>query len=287
VDLDSWLERHAFLRPLAGFCAQVESMATRIVGERVAPLPCWEDYTNDFQQGVPLLQSTLAAIDFEPAGLLAIELVDQVAASAFAGTRAAAIRLDAEQLRREVAPARRIAAWLIGDRGFTPAHPGLLRYLGWSAAARWLRPVIDTYELRRDEHRWLRNYGPTCGSQPAMAQLSGVDPGRMRFLVCSSCTTRWRYSRTGCPFCDVDSRKIAVVTVEGEGGLRLDSCESCRAYLKTYDGQGDEAVLLADWTSLHLDVVARDRGLVRRASSMFEFDSAGAQPYSRAEPTGA
>jgi FdhE protein len=119
-----------------------------------------------------------------------------------------------------------------------------------------------------------------------MAQLSGIDPGRMRFLVCSSCTTRWRYSRTGCPFCDTDTRRIAVVTVEGEGGLRLDSCEACRGYLKTYDGQGEEAVLLADWTSLHLDVIARDRGLERRASSMFEFDSAGVQPYSRAETTG-
>jgi hypothetical protein len=29
-------------------------------------------------------------------------------------------------------------------------------------------------------------------------------------------------------------------------------------------------VLLADWTSLHLDVVALDRGLKRLASSLYE-----------------
>jgi hypothetical protein len=29
-------------------------------------------------------------------------------------------------------------------------------------------------------------------------------------------------------------------------------------------------VLLADWTSLHLDVLARDRGLKRLAASLYE-----------------
>jgi len=286
VDLATWIERRPFLRPLAGFCAQVEALAAQAVGDRVAPLPCWDDYTPDFQAGIPLLQSTLAAIDLEPAGGFAIALVERMAASPSAGARAAALRPLAEQLRREVAPSRRVASWLLGDRGFEPAQPGLLRCLAWAAATRWLRPMIDAYELRRDEHRWMRSGCPTCGSPPAMAQLVGVDPGRMRFLVCSSCRTRWRYSRTGCPFCDVDTRRIAVVSIEGEGGLRLDWCESCRGYLKTCDGEGDEAVLLADWTSLHLDVVAKDRGLERRAASMFEFDSAGERPYSHAGRSG-
>jgi FdhE protein len=58
--------------------------------------------------------------------------------------------------------------------------------------------------------------------------------------------------------------------VEGEGGLRLDYCEACRGYLKAYNGTGSESVLLADWTSLHLDVLARDRGLERRAASLYD-----------------
>jgi FdhE protein len=58
--------------------------------------------------------------------------------------------------------------------------------------------------------------------------------------------------------------------VEGEGGLRIDYCESCHGYLKTYDGEGGESVLLADWTSIHLDVVAIDRGLKRLAGSVYE-----------------
>ena len=57
--------------------------------------------------------------------------------------------------------------------------------------------------------------------------------------------------------------------------------KSCRGYLKTYDGQGNEALLLADWTSLHLDLVAADRGLKRRAASLYGF-----APRGGAEPAG-
>jgi Molybdopterin oxidoreductase Fe4S4 domain len=53
-------------------------------------------------------------------------------------------------------------------------------------------------------------------------------------------------------------------------GCRIDYCEACRGYLKTYNGKGNEHVLLADWTSLHLDLLARDRGLKRLAASLYE-----------------
>lgn len=95
--------------------------------------------------------------------------------------------------------------------------------------------------------------------------------GRLRLLSCGRCGTRWRYRRTGCPFCErTDDHRLAVIAVGGEEGLRIDYCEPCRGYLKTYDGEGSEAVLLADWTSLHLDLLARDRGLRRLAASLYE-----------------
>jgi FdhE protein len=64
------------------------------------------------------------------------------------------------------------------------------------------------------------------------------------------------------------------VAVEGEAGLRIDYCVSCSGYLKTYDGQGDEALLLSDWSSLHLDLIAHDRGLKRLAASLYDFAQA-------------
>jgi len=103
-----------------------------------------------------------------------------------------------------------------------------------------------------------------------MAQLVGVDPAKKRLLSCGCCRTRWQYGRTRCPFCDVDSHRLAIVAVEGEAGLRVDSCEACKGYLKTLVGQVDETFLLLDWTSLHLDLAARDRGLKRLAGSLYE-----------------
>ena len=58
--------------------------------------------------------------------------------------------------------------------------------------------------------------------------------------------------------------------IEGESHLRIDHCESCGAYLKTYVGEGSESLWLADWTSLHLDIIARDHGLKRLANSLYE-----------------
>jgi FdhE protein len=129
----------------------------------------------------------------------------------------------------------------------------------------------SAFDAWRDEEQWLRRYCPMCGSLPAMAQLVGVDPGRWRLLSCGCCSTRWRYRRIGCPFCEsADDHQLSALAIEGEKYLRIDYCQFCRAYLKTYDGEGNETLFLADWTSLHLDVIARDRGLKRLASSLYE-----------------
>lgn len=41
----------------------------------------------------------------------------------------------------------------------------------------------------------------------------------------------------------------------------------------TYEGEGSEKVLLADWISIHLDVVACDRGLKRLAATLYTLPS--------------
>jgi FdhE protein len=175
------------------------------------------------------------------------------------------------ELHQDAHARQRVIAWLLKNEAFASENPGLLRYLGWTALARYLFPVVVAFGKWRDEERWLRSYCPTCGSRPAMAQLVGNDPGRLRFLSCGCCGTQWRFLRTGCPFCEnKDDHRLAALSIEGEGGLRLDYCEHCDGYLKTYSGMGNETFLMADWTSLHLDILAGDRGLKRLAVSLYE-----------------
>jgi len=268
---ESWLEAHAYLQPVAAFCAEVDRAAAEIE-TRSPGIPSFEDYSGDFQEGVPLLQSSQARIDLEPAGK-AVRLLVQKLASGSSSKRIAAdaSALDAE-LRREPEALRHIVDWLIGDESFTPPAPGLLRYLGWTVLSRYLCPMRAAFDRWRDDERWLRNYCPTCGSAPAMAQLVGLDQGRKRLLVCGRCDTRWLFKRTECPFCGNDPQRLAILSVEGEAGLRIDYCESCKGYLKAYAGEGNEAVLLSDWSSLHLDLLAHDRGLKRLAASLYELE---------------
>jgi FdhE protein len=267
---DLWLEERSYFRPLADLSAQVDRAAAGI-DVLDARVPDWENYRADFLAGVPLLPSTSAAVDLEPGGRMTGALLERLAS----GTSSArfdedARTLDAE-LQREPQVSRLIADFLLGDETVTPPFPGLLRYLAWTATARFLRPVVNAFDRWRDEERWLRSYCPTCGSLPAMAQLVGVDPGRRRLLYCGCCGTRWRYRRIGCPFCEsANDQRLSALAIEGEKHLRIDYCQSCRAYLKTYDGEGSETFFLADWTSLYLDVIARDRGLKRMANSLYE-----------------
>jgi FdhE protein len=267
---DVWLARHPYLQPVADLHAMVDA-AMAEVSIPSPGIPTWDDYLDDFHAGVPLLRSSTIAIDFSCAESVIASLPEKLVSKSLQGNLAEESRaLDAELHHDPDAP-RRAVAWLLANDLFAPTYPGLLQYLGWTVLARYLRPIMRAFEGWRDEECWLRNYCVTCGAPPAMAQLVGTDPGRLRFLSCGRCGTHWRYRRTGCPFCEnADDHRLAVVAVEAEGGLRIDHCVACGGYLKTYNGEGSESVLLADWTSLHLDIVALDRGLKRRASSLYE-----------------
>ncbi len=229
---DAWLQAHPYLRPVADVVADVDRAAAG-VNVPQARMPDWNDYRADFLDGVSLLESTQVAIDLEPAELMAAQIVD-----------------------------------CLSPR---PMSPGLLRLVSWTATRRFLWPVMTAFDGWRDEDRWMRPNCPTCASLPAMSQLIGADPGRKRLLACGCCGTRWQFARTGCPFCGTNAQRLTSVSIDGEPGLRIDHCEACRGYLKTYDGEGREALMLADWSSLHLDLIAQDRSLQKRAASLYEF----------------
>lgn len=269
MTLDGWVRAHAFLAPLAQLRSRIDA-AIEAADITHPPIPQWSDYRGEFLEGVPLIHSVNVAINLDGAG----RAIDAVVRTLSGELSDCALRDDMQALAVDLSDraAGDAVDWLLGDGGWTPSRPGSLRFVGWLVMAAALRPLVDAFTLARDDESWLRRYCPACGSPPAMAQLVGVDPGRRRLLACGCCGSRWRYKRTACPFCEVESHRLASVGIDGEGGLRIDFCESCRGYLKTYTGKGDERVLLADWTSLHLDLAARDRGLTRAAASLYELE---------------
>jgi len=272
VTTDAWLTSHPYLQNVADLHAIVARAASGTFPADPTALSL-DDYRDDFVRGMPLLHSSTITIDWRPVEKSIQTLVEALVSSPLQGHVTEETQRLCTELRADPDAPRRVVAWLLLQDDFAFACPGLLRYLGWTAISRYLRSVMDSFDRWRNEEQWLRRYCPTCGTLPAMSQLIGFDQGRRRLLCCGCCGTRWQYRRTRCPFCEnTEDDRLGVLTVEGENGLRIDYCKSCQGYLKTYAGEGGETVLLADWTSIHLDVVACDRGLKRLAASLYELN---------------
>lgn len=267
----SWLAAHPYLEPIARFQALVDEAASQGPSARVQA-PAWERWAGDQAAGVPLLESGAAGLDFSAAAAEALgDLARRLAAAAPPGKMGDACREVGEGLSRP--EARRWAIdWIAGGAEEPPTgHPGLLRFLGWTAASRVLRPVVEGAGRCSDRERWGRGYCPTCGALPLSAQLASPESERPRVLICGACRTRWQYQRIGCPFCGNEAQeRLSILQVDGEEGLRIDVCDACGGYLKTYTDEGEEALFLADWPTLHLDVLAAQRGFRRAGASLYQ-----------------
>jgi FdhE protein len=267
-----WLAAHPFLVPLARFQELLEGAAAGLPTPAL-DLPPFEAHAAAWAAGVPLLRGPTHGPLLRAAGA---DLLGGLLA------RAAELRLPGPiaegigELRAALPTpeARALAVtWLVEGEGAAPPppQPGLLRYLGWIAFGRALAPAVEAAAAVRDDASWPRPTCPTCGALPVMAQAVEAVAGGERHLVCGCCATRWGWHGRGCPYCGNEAaERLARLELEGPAGLRLDVCESCKGYLKTYTGQGDEALFLADWPTLVLDAMAAERGYVRRGVSLFE-----------------
>jgi FdhE protein len=266
---DVWLTNHPYLRGIADLQNLVDTTLEELSIPAVG-IPPWDGYARDFDAGVPLLLSPNVGIDLRSVERSLACFLETLALKPLAHKLALQMRDLITDLQTDSTFSSRVIAGLLENNEIAFRHPGLIRYSGWAVLAKSLHPLVEAFAHWRDEERWLRNYCPMCGGRPAMAQLVGCDPGRLRLLVCGCCVSRWRYRRTGCPFCKLeDDHRLSVLSIEGEDALRIEYCQSCSGYLKTYVGQGREGLLLADWTTVHLDIIAGDRGLKRCAGSLY------------------
>lgn len=267
-----WIAQHPYLEGVAAFQALVEGAAAG-----AAPLarrPDWDAYAADLAAGVPLLRSAAAGLDAAPEAAAALAAIAaRLAAEDLPPALAESVRALDGELREDPRAGKAAIAWLVcgaPEKGDADGG-GLVRHLGWTALQRVLAPVVAEFGAWRDEERWRRGECPTCGALPTLGELVTVAEGRGRRLACGCCRTRWTFDRVACPFCgNADAQQLGSLEVEQEPGLRLDVCEACKGYVKVATGAGDTELFLADWPTLHLDVLARDRGYRRLGASLFE-----------------
>jgi FdhE protein len=144
----------------------------------------------------------------------------------------------------------------------------ILKFLVRMSVQPSIRANVEILKSRVDLKNWLRGYCPICGSAPNMSALKGEGK---RFLQCSFCGFHWPAERLACPFCgNGDHEKLHYLYAEGQEQYRADLCDKCKQYIKTVDTRktvSDPALDLEDIATMHLDILASEKGFRRPAPS--------------------
>jgi len=146
----------------------------------------------------------------------------------------------------------------------------ILKFLVHSSIQPSLAANVERLKDRVDEKNWLKGYCPICGSLPQISELKGEGK---RYLLCSFCGFQWPVERLKCPFCEnSEHEKLHYLYAEGKEAYRVDLCDNCSRYIKTVDSRklGYEPDLdLEDITTVHLDILASEKGYKRIAASLW------------------
>jgi FdhE protein len=135
-----------------------------------------------------------------------------------------------------------------------------------------IRPSIEAgmEQLRGklEPETWRKPHCPVCGSLPSLNLLKGE--GGKRYSLCSYCGCQWRIDRLSCAVCgNKEQGSLNYFYGEGEEAYRIDLCDTCHHYIKTIDYRNLETSdpSLEDLATLHLDVVAAQKGFKRSVPS--------------------
>jgi formate dehydrogenase maturation protein FdhE len=218
------------------------------------------------QGGVPLLDVGGAA-DAVNVGITAAvrDVTDAVAVPE--PLLAAARMLEAPAVRAEAVPSWLVAPALVDEP--------LAFWIGVAAQPILELAALDVQAPGPDQ--WAVATCPVCGGVPqvsAIAEESGeFMAGAPRSLICGRCAGRWAFPRALCVACgENDSRRIGGWVADNWPVVRIEACDTCRAYIKTFDlrrpGSRDVVPLVDDVATAVLDRWARDQGLQRPVRSL-------------------
>ena len=157
-------------------------------------------------------------------------------------------------------------------------NEGFIRSTIWRIIAHLTPPALkepETWAPDADRPEFRENFCPVCGRRPVLAELRKYREGRTRDLICGGCGTRWLYARVGCVYCgNTNLEKMHTLEPTDSDLMRLDICDVCDSYIKTYRGPANgsdaDAIYRQDWASVHLDLLAEEKGLHKKGNPILE-----------------
>jgi hypothetical protein len=105
-----------------------------------------------------------------------------------------------------------------------------------------------------------------CGDRPVVAVLRERGHGARRSVVCGFCLAEWAVPRVECVWCgEARFEKLSNYRAEEFPAARIDTCETCRRYIKTIDlvRDGTAVPVVDDLATVALDIWAREHGYRR------------------------
>ena len=157
----------------------------------------------------------------------------------------------------------------------------------WQAAADVSSPeamlarlFLQPYAEHRAEQAGARDFTarprsglcPLCSRKPSVGVLRPEGDGAKRSLICSLCSTEWPFGRILCAACgEEDVDKLGVYTAAQFGHVRMETCESCRCYIKTVDltKSGRAVPLVDELATLPLNLWAQQHNYVKVQVNLF------------------
>lgn len=107
---------------------------------------------------------------------------------------------------------------------------------------------------------------PLCSARPLLGVLRPEGDGGKRFLLCSFCSYEWDFRRILCPVCgEEQENKLPVYVAEQFPHIRVETCDTCKFYLRTIDltKDGNAVPLVDDLAAIPLTLWAHERGYSR------------------------
>jgi FdhE protein len=133
-----------------------------------------------------------------------------------------------------------------------------------------LRPYVETLRSLPvpPDRPHTRGRCPFCGGAPwiSVRREGSLMEGAKRSLGCALCGAEWPFARILCPSClEEDPKKLPSFSAAGQPAVRIETCETCRRYVKSLDLSEDARPIpeVDDLASLSLDLWALREGLER------------------------